>query len=443
MRKNGRNQDSRTSRRDFIRTAAVATASLSTLTGHGRLVQAAGSDELRVGLVGCGFRGTGAVVNLMQCGREGIKLWAMGDLFPDKVESSLELLNNGSTSDYDRDDFPPLTDRLDVAPERKFHGFDAYQKVIDSGVDVVFLAGVPHFRPKHLKAAIEAGKHVFMEKPAAVDPVGVRSVIASGELAEEKGLSIVAGTQKRHSPDYIEIMRRIHRGDIGELVGGQVYFMADHQSGYLHPRQSGWSDMEWQIRNWLFFTWLSGDHLVEQCTHAIDVMNWAFGTHPVKVLAMGGRQVRTAPEYGNIFDHFAAEYEFENGARVMAMARQTNGASGRIDESIVGTKGTAKCSREITGANAYKYDRPPVNPHNQEQADLIDSIRSGKPVNEARQVAESTLTAIMGRLSAYTGRALQWDWAMNTSKLDFTLPKYELGAHPVDPVAIPGKTKLV
>jgi predicted dehydrogenase len=363
----------------------------------------------------------------MQCGREDITLWAMGDLFPDRIESSYELLAKGATDIYDRDDFESLVDRMDVPPERKFSGFDAYQKVIDSGVDMVILACSPHFRPKHLRAAIETGKHVFMEKPVAVDPAGVRSVIATSKLAEEKGLSIVAGTQRRHDPAYIEIMRRIHRGDIGELVGGQVYFMFPNPPGYLHPRQPGWSD----------------DIIVESCVHGVDVLHWAFGTHPEKVLAMGGRQARTAPQVGNTYDHFAAEYEFANGVRVLAMSQNIDGATLRFQERIVGTKGVAHCDTKLTGPNAYEYDGPIVNPYNQEHADLIDAIRSGTPINEGRQVAESTLTGIMGRLSAYTGRALQWDWIMNASKQDLSLPEYKFGPHPVDPIAIPGKTNLV
>jgi len=444
MTKNTRSQSGTTSRRDFVKTTAAAAVSLSVLTADVRKVRAARTGALRVGLIGCGFRGTGAVVNLMQCGRKEVTLWAMGDLCPDRIESSYELLAQGATDIYDRDDFESLVDRMDVPPERKFSGFDAYQKVIDSGVDMVILACPPHFRPKHLRAAIEAGKHVFMEKPVAVDPAGVRSVIATSKLAEEKGLSIVAGTQRRHDPAYIEIMRRVHRGDIGELVGGQVYFMFPDPPGYLHPRQPGWSDMEWQCRNWYYFVWLSGDFPVEMVIHGIDLVNWAMGSHPVKAIGIGGRIARTASEYGNIYDHFAIEYEYPNGARINYMMTHIENCSRRRSVRIVGTKGTAILGRAIEGENPFLYTGRYPDPKVVEHADLIASIREGKPLNEGRQVAESTLAAIMGRMSAYTGQEVTWDWAMNSSKLDLRPGRYDFTAPaPMRPVAIPGKTKLI
>jgi len=317
---------------------------------------------------------------------------------------------------------------------------------------MVILGTPPHFRPEHFKAAIEAGKHVFMEKPVAVDPVGIRSIIASSELAKQKGLAIVAGTQRRHQAHYLEIMRRIHRGDIGEVVGGQCYWnmgalWVERAKENMQKRTVlGWSDMEWQCRNWLFFTWLSGDHIVEQHVHNLDIINWAIGAHPVQAMGMGGREVRTGPEYGNIFDHFAVEYEYANGVRVLSMCRQTDGCHEQVSERVVGTKGqtyTDGSNGSVEGQNPYKYEGESPNPYVQEHADLIASIREGKPLNEGKRIAESTLTAIIGRMSAYTGRALKWDWAMNASKLDLTPPEYEMGDLPVRPVAVPGKTKLV
>ncbi|MBA7688606.1 hypothetical protein ES703_97091 [subsurface metagenome] len=208
----------------------------------------------------------------------------------------------------------------------------------------------------------------------------------------------------------------------------------------------GWSDMEWQCRNWLFFTWLSGDHIVEQHVHNLDIINWAIGAHPIQAMGMGGREVRTGPEYGNIFDHFAVEYEYPNGVRVLSMCRQTAGCHEQVSERVVGTNGqtyTDGSNGSVEGQNAYKYEGESPNPYVQEHADLIASIREGKPLNEGRRIAESTMTAIMGRISAYTGRALKWDWAMNASKLDLSPPKYEFGDLPVRPAAVPGKTKLV
>ena len=282
-----------------------------------------------------------------------------------------------------------------------------------------------------------------MEKPVAVDPIGARSIIASAELAATKGLAIVCGTQRRHQPSYLETMKRIEDGAIGEVVGGQCYW--NQGDLWVKKQKPEWSDMEWQCRNWLYFTWLSGDHIVEQHVHNIDVINWAMGSPPVKAVGMGGREVRTQAEYGNVFDHFAVEYEYPNGARVLSMCRQTKGASGRNSERLVGTKGIATPKGNIEGPNAYKFEAKgkAVNPYVQEHADLIASIRAGEPLNEGRRIAESTLTAIMGRMSAYTGRELQWSWIMNASKLDLSPAAYEMGDLPVRPVSVPGVTKLV
>ena len=218
---------------------------------------------------------------------------------------------------------PSLKDKIRVDDRHAFAGFDAYQKVLESKIDLVLLATPPAFRARHLAAAIEAAKHVFMEKPVAVDSAGVRSVMASADLAAQKGLAIVAGTQRRHDAGYRAAIQRMHDGAIGDLVGGQVYW---NQGGlWMHPREAAWSDVEWQIRNWLYFTWLSGDHIVEQHVHNIDVANWAFGAHPLKAVGVGGRQSRTDPAYGHIYDHFAVEFEYPGGVRVQSMCRQIKG----------------------------------------------------------------------------------------------------------------------
>jgi myo-inositol 2-dehydrogenase / D-chiro-inositol 1-dehydrogenase len=278
----------------------------------------------------------------------------------------------------------------------------------------------------------------------AVDPVGIRQIIAASEMAKQKKLAIVAGTQRRHQAHYVEIMKRIHDGAIGEIVSGQCYWTMGGL--WVIDRTPQMSDMEYQIRNWLYYTWLSGDHIVEQHVHNLDVMNWAIGRAPEKIMGMGGRQARTAPQYGNIFDHFALDVQYADGLRVMSACRQIDGASSAVCERIIGTKGYAyldSATGYIKGKNAYQYEDKEINPYVQEHTDLIASIRAGKPLNEGRQVAESTLVAIMGRMSAYTGRDLQWSWAMNASKLDLRPPKYEMGPLPVPPVAIPGKTVLV
>ncbi len=239
-------------------------------------------------------------------------------------------------------------------------------------------------------------------------------------------------------------MKRIQDGQIGEIVAAQVYW--NQGDLWVKQREPNMTEIEWQCRNWLYFTWTSGDHIVEQHVHNIDVANWAMGVMPKNVMGMGGRQVRVAPEYGNIFDHFAVEFEYPNGVRVSSMCRQTKGCNDRVEERIVGTKGVAwstSSATRITGASPWTFEAEEVNPYVQEHIDLIASIRKGAPLNEGRQVAESTLCAIMGRMSAYTGRALSWEWAMNTSKLDLSPAKYEFGPNPVDPAAIPGTTPLI
>jgi predicted dehydrogenase len=434
MKKNTDEKTSAVSRRDFIKASAVSLAALT--SGGASRIFAAGSDKLRVGLIGCGGRGTGAAKNCVDSS-DNVEIVAMGDLFQDRLDSSLQRLKK------------KVGEKIKVTEDTCFVGFDAYKKVIGCDVDMVILGTPPHFRPAHLKAAIEGGKHVFMEKPVAVDPAGIRSVIASSELAAKKKLAIVAGTQRRHQDHYLEIIKRIRNGAVGEIVSGQCYWNQDAlwvnaaKENLRKKKELGWSDMEYQCRNWLFFTWLSGDHIVEQHVHNLDVINWAIGSHPVKCLGMGGRQARTEPQYGNIYDHFAVEYEYPNGVRVLSMCRQTEGCSGRVSERVVGTDGstyTDGSNGSIEGPNAYKYEGKSPSPYVQEHTDLIASIREGKPLNEGRRVAESTLTAIMGRMSAYTGREIKWDWVMNKSKLDLTPSVYNMG---VNPVAIPGKTKLI
>jgi predicted dehydrogenase len=311
-------------------------------------------------------------------------------------------------------------------------------------VDLVILATPPGFRPIHLKAAAEAGKHIFAEKPVATDPAGVRAVLEAAEVARKKGLGLVCGTQRRHDIGYVETIKRIHNGAIGDIVGGNFYW--NQGSLWMKPRQPQWSDMEWQIRNWPYFTWLSGDHIVEQHIHQIDVMNWVMGTHPVAAYAQGGRQVRTDPAYGHIFDHFYVEYEFPGGVRISCMCRQQDNTDARVAEWVVGTNGTSNVATTITPTNGkkWRFDRPKdaPGPYQQEHIDLIESIVSGQPLNEGKRIAESTLTAIMGRMSAYTGKTVTWEQAME-SKLSLAPERFEMGSLPVPAVAVPGKTPLV
>jgi predicted dehydrogenase len=419
--------DNGLTRRDFIKTASMATLA-GAMAGTGGLF-AAGSDTIRVGVIGAGGRGTGAAIDAVNAA-PGVEIVALYDPFRDRVDSCLKTL---------REKVPAA---VKVKPEACFTGLDGYRKLLEiKDINYIVTAAPPGFRPLHLEACVNAGKHVFMEKPVAVDPVGVRSVIASSELAAKKGLGIVAGTQRRHQQKYLETMKRIHDGAIGEIVGGQCYW--NQGELWVIKKTPEMSEMEWQCRNWLYFSWTSGDHIVEQHVHNIDVMNWALRATPVKVMAMGGRQVRTAPEYGNIFDHFAVEFEYPGGVRVASQCRQIKGCADRVEEKIVGTKGHAFGYGEIAGPNAWKFEAEERNPYVVEHTDLIESIRAGKPLNEGRRIAESTLCAIMGRMSAYTGRALSWDWAMNASKLDLFPKSLVFGPHEVDPVAVPGVTPLV
>jgi predicted dehydrogenase len=423
------------SRRHFMR--ASAAIPLTAMTSGLNKAFAAGSDKLRVGLIGCGGRGAYDTKNCVSSS-PNVELVAMGDLFKWRLDSCRQDLKNS------------LGDKVRLTEGSSFAGWDAYKKVVAcDNVDLVILTEPPHFRPAHLRAAVEAGKHVFMEKPVAVDPVGVRSVIESSELADKKKLTIVAGTQSRRMAHLVEGMKRIRDGAIGTIVGGQCVRLGGGMldwSQATKQRQPSWSDMEWQLRRWLFLAWLSGDFIVEMHVHDLDRMNWALDAHPVQCLGLGGRQVRTAAEYGNVFDHFAVEYEYPDEVRIEYMGSQIDRVTDRHDVRVVGSKGTAYLDSGnfiIEGAEPFKYDGPSPSPVIKQHADQIAAIRQGERLNEGRRIAESTMTCIMGRMSAYTGRALKWDWAMNASKLDLSPEKYEFGDLPMRPVAVPGQTQLI
>ena len=429
-------------RRGFIKSSALA--GTATILGGSNLVFAQGSDTIRVGLIGCGGRGTGA--GIIDCAEssKGIELVAMGDLFqdhideaPDRIRRNLEKRNLS------------VKDIYKVTPETTFVGFDSYQKVIDSGVDMVILTTPPNFRPMHLRAAVEAGKHVFMEKPVAVDPVGVRSIIESSKIAKQKGLTLVSGTQMRRLKSNLETIKRIHDGAIGEINGGQCFRSGGAMRNWRSSekvKKSEWSEMEYQIRRWLLWTWLSGDFVVEMHVHNLDVMNWIINAHPVKCIGVGGRQARTGYEYGNIYDHITVEYEYPNDVRVEYMGAQIDNFTSRSNQRITGTKGSAVLDFRkgiITGKNPFVFDGKSPNPSVLQYKEMIDSIRNAKGINEGQQIAESTMTAILGRMSAYTGKTLEWDWALNESKLDLSPEKMEFGDIPRRPVAVPGITKLM
>ena len=422
------------SRRDLLKAASAA--SVGAMLMPSSRAFADGSGKIRVAMVGCGSRGTGDALNCLAAD-PAVEMVAMADLFQDKLDSSLSRLKKR---------FP---DRVKVTPETSFLGFDAYKKVMAMDeVDVVMLLTPPGFRPPTVRAAVEAGKHIYLEKPGAVDPVGIRSLMASADIADRKGLSIVIGTQQRWQPHYQELMKRVHDGELGEVVGGQAYWNWGSSKWHWQERRPQWSDMEWQVRCWPYFVWLSGDHIVEQHLHNMDVINWAIGTHPVSCIGMGGRQSRTGPEFGNIYDHFTVEYLYPNGVRVMSMCSQIEGSTPKVQERVLCTKGATVTDRSMgyientRGEKVFTYDEKIHSGDVAQFVNLIKSIRDGRPLNECRRIAESTMTLILGRMSAYTGRALKWDWAMKASKLDLSPAKLEMGDLPVRPVAIPGKTQL-
>lgn len=431
------NQSSKTdqsvTRREFVKTgAALAAISMVGTTTFSAPNTVAG--RLKIGVIGCGGRGTGAAKNVLEASSD-VEIVALADVFKDRLDgcrAELAKLPDG------------LSDRVKISDESCHTGFDAYKALIASNVDLVILATPPHFRPRHLAAAVEAGKNVFMEKPVAVDPAGIRSVLASAQIARNKNLSIVAGTQRRHETAYLETFARVKDGAIGRIVSARCYW---NQGGlWVNERQPQWSDMEWQLRNWLYFTWLSGDHITEQHVHNLDAVNWAMGAHPVRATGMGGRQVRTSPAYGHVFDHFAVEYEYPSGVTLVSMCRQIDGCAGRVEEVLEGTGGVSTTSSgngRITGGKAWDFaPASNNNPYVQEHADLVRAILSNQPINEAQQVAESTLTAIMGRMSAYTGKVVTWEKALN-SKLDLSPPEYAMGPLPTPDVAVPGRTPLI
>ena len=372
------------------------------------LDQAPDGPVLKAGVIGCGGRGTGAANNFLSAG-PNLQIVALGDTFQDRVDACRESIMKRH--------------KQEVPLDKCFVGFDAFQKVIDAGVDIVILATPPSFRPEHLAAAIAAKKHVFAEKPVCVDPVGARSVMASSQKAKGMELCIVTGTQRRHQRDYVDTWQQVAQGSIGEIVGGNVWW----NGGKLWHRDNNpkWTEMEWMIRDWVNWTWLSGDHIVEQHVHNLDVMNWFTGTHPVKAVGFGSRLRRVT---GNQYDNFSVDYTFENGIHVHSMCRQINGCPINVSERLQGSKGSTNCKDTILnldGTELWKYkfpldkdgkptDHVSVDPYVQEYIDLVTAIRTNKPINEAENTAVSTMTAIMGRISAYTGKETTYEEMMNS-----------------------------
>ncbi|QDT44816.1 Glycosyl hydrolase family 109 protein 1 precursor [Gimesia alba] len=431
---------SSTTRREFIKTGSAAVAAASTLssavfagTPQTAALQsslfAGGTDVIRVGLVGCGGRGTGAAAQALAADPNA-KLVAMGDTFYDHLDSSFKNLKKN-----------PVAEQVQVDADHKFIGFDAYQKVIDC-VDVVLLTTPPHFRPMQLRAAIEAGKHVFAEKPVAVDAPGVRSVMETCKLAKEKNLSIVSGLCWRYHQGMRETFKQIHEGAVGDVMAIQCSY--NTRGLWMFKREPEWSDMEWQMRNWLYFTWLSGDFNTEQHVHSLDKMAWTMNDEtPISCSGTGGRQTRTGKEYGHIFDHFAIVYEYPNGVKGFSRCRQQDGCAVDVSDHVFGTKGRVDVFKhriyDPKGEKTWQFRDKSKNMYQVEHDEFFNSIRSGNPLNNGDYMTKSTMLAIMGRMAAYTGKSITWDEAIN-SKEDLTPASYEWGPLPVPPVAMPGVT---
>ncbi len=396
----------------------------------------AGSDELKIALIGCGGRGSGAAGQALST-KGPIKLIAMADAYKDRLEGSLANLKNQAK------------DRVDVPEENKFIGFDAYKKAI-ALADVVILATPPGFRPIHFEEAVRQGKHIFMEKPVAVDAVGVRRVIAAAAEAKKKDLKIGVGLQRHHQAGYIETIKRLQDGAIGDIVSMRAYW--NDGGVWVKPRQPGQTEMDYQMRNWYYFNWLCGDHINEQHIHNLDVINWVKNGYPVKAHGMGGRQVRTGIEYGEIFDHHAVEFEYADGSRLYSQCRHIRGCWSSVSEHVVGTKGSADVGgNRITGPTPFRFKADqPKDPYQQEHDDLFEAIRNNLPYNEAERGAKSTMTSIMGRMATYSGQVIEWDAAM-ASKIDLAPKSYAWDALPQSlpddkgayKIAIPGSTVTV
>src|ERR1041385_3552285 len=424
-----------TTRRRFLKTGSIA-AMMGAVAPYVKIAPkafAANSETIKVGLIGCGGRGSGAAGQALAADNN-VLLPAMGDVFQDRLHNSHDALKKQAG------------EKVQVDPDKMFIGLDAYKKVLNSGVDLVILTTPPGFRPLHLAAAVEAGKHIFCEKPMATDAPGVRSVMESVKKAKEKKLALVAGFCWRYNYGERELFKRVLGGDIGELRSLEnVYFTGPI---WVHPRVPGQTDMEYQLRNWYYFTWLSGDHIVEQAVHSIDKMAWAMrDVPPVSCFATGGRQVRTEEKYGHIYDHFAVVYEYEDGTRGYHLSRQQAGCANFVNDYYTGTKGIAKIktfgSLDIIGEKKWRFQGERPDMYQVEHNELFASIRKGEPINDGDRMAKSTMLAIMGRMATYTGQIIRWDDALNSQEslapanlADWNQPL------PVPPVPMPGQTKF-
>jgi myo-inositol 2-dehydrogenase / D-chiro-inositol 1-dehydrogenase len=447
------NKPNQPTRREFLTTSGVAIAggTLAASLGFARNAHAAANDDtIKIALIGCGGRGTGAARDAIS-GVDNIKIVTLADAFEDKLDET----KNQSLRELVHD--PAAAGKFDVPKERRFFGFDAYQQAINSGVDMVILATPPGFRPIHFEAAVKAGKNIFSEKPVATDAPGVRRFLAANEEAKKQNLKVGIGLQRHHQLGYQETMKRLKDGAIGDIVATRVYWNGDrpwqHTRSDLQKSKKDLTEMEYQMRNWYYFVWLCGDHIVEQHIHNLDVSNWLKDGHPVKASGMGGSQRQRGPDDGEIFDHHCVEFEYADGSKMFSQCRHIRGCEGNVSEHAIGTKGTAALSSydiRPTGGENWRHTGRPDKPYQVEHIDLFAAIREGRPYNEGDYGANSTMTAILGRLATYGGKTVTWDNAINSNisvmpteyAWDATPPVVP-GANGMYSQAVPGLSKVV
>jgi predicted dehydrogenase len=444
-------RSSKSTRRDFIRQTTLAAGTLMALplVTEARFFNTSVDDTIRVALVGCGGRGTGAAMQALLA-HPRVRLVAMADAFRDRLDECYTALMAEDLSDWGVTG--NVRDRVQVPEENKFIGFDAFEKAIPLA-DVVILTTPPGFRPLHFEAAVQQGKHVFMEKPVATDPAGIKKVLAAAQLAKQKKLNVVVGLQRHYQNSYRALYEKYRKGLVGDFVSAQAWWNND--GVWVNPRQPGQTEMEHQMRNWYYFNWLCGDHIVEQHIHNIDVVNWFKGSYPVKAQGMGGREVRKGKDFGEIFDHHYVEFQYADGSILNSQCRHIKGTMSKVDEQIIGTKGTIYCGAmnmvNRKGSVIYQFDKTKENnPYQTEHDELFAAIAKGEyKFWDAENGAYSTMTAILGRLATYSGKIVEWDKALN-SGLNLQPASYSWDADmPVKPnadglypVAVPGITSF-
>ncbi|PKD17022.1 dehydrogenase [Salegentibacter salinarum] len=433
------------SRRDFCKNTALFTAGVM-LPGMkmDTMANVFNNKTLKLAVVGCGGRGTGAANQALKAD-ENVELVAMADAFEDRLSGSLQSLQKEFEG----------SKRVNVQDKHRYVGFDAYKKAIDQA-DVVILATPPGFRPYHFEYAVNAGKHVFMEKPVATDVPGIRKVLEMAKIAKENKLNVVVGLQRHYQNNYLAIAEKIKQNEVGKILSGQVYW--NGAGVWVNPRESGQSEIEYQMRNWYYFNWLCGDHILEQHIHNIDVANWFIGEYPVSAQGMGGRLVRTGPEHGEIFDHHFVEFKYPSGAVISSQCRHQPGTWTKVGEAFQGTKGIIDMNdagaaniTDLEGNNIFEYrNRRDPNPYQVEHDKLFASIRNKGVISDAENGAKSTMTAIMGRMATYSGQVINWEEALKSDQVLMpkevtweSTPPTVPGEDGLYPIPTPGKTKVI